>query len=86
MLEPTDVRTLIEGIMDLRRQHCRMLARLTALEAVMLEALPENEQAEVHARVDQLASDFHQGILEEYEKHSPKIAAWLDDRKLDELL
>ncbi len=52
----------------------------------MLEALPENKRAEVHARVDQLASEFHQGILEEYEKHSSKLAAWLDDRKLDELL
>jgi len=54
-------------------------------QAVMLEELPKGEHVRVHARINQLEKEFHQQILEQWEKHSPHVAGILDNRKLDEL-
>ena len=86
MPETEEILTLTKALLELRREQCKTLARLHALEAVMLEAVPESDRARVHARVNQLGAEFHQRILEQFEKYSPHTAAILDDRKLDELL
>ena len=80
-----DIHKLATAVIELQRQHCKTLARLHAVEGIILESTSEDKRVELHTRINQLAAELHQKILEEYEKHSPEVAAVLDNRRQDEL-
>lgn len=85
MIGDKDIMTLTSALLELRREHCKTLARLLALEAVLLEDAPESERVRLHTRINELQAQNHQRILEEFEKHSPHLAAILDDRRLEDI-
>ena len=47
MFDDKDIVTLISAFLELRREHCKTLARVLALEAVLLEDAPEAERAKL---------------------------------------
>jgi hypothetical protein len=85
MIDDKDIGTLISAFLELRREHCKTLARVLALEAVILEDAPPADRAELHRRINEWQAQNHQRILEEFEKHSPHVAAILNDRRLEDI-
>ena len=81
----TRLNTVIDKLLILHRGNCKTLARLKALEAIMIESVPTAERASWYQRLDQQTNRCLQELLEEFEKQSPGFAALLDDRGPDEL-
>src|SRR4051812_23710251 len=79
------IRAVIDQFLNLRRESCRTLARLKALEAVVAQLIPSAERAAWYERVDRQYERCLQSLLEEFEKQSPGFAALFDDRSPEEL-
>lgn len=85
MADPDRIQALVDNFVNLRRENCRTLARLKALEAVIAQSVPSAERAAWYERVDRQYERCLQDLLEQFEKQSPGFAALFDDRGPDEL-
>ena len=85
MTDSDRIRVIIDNFLKLRRENCRTLARLKALEAVIAQSIPPAEREVWYTRVDRQYERCLQDLLEQFEKQSPGFAALLDDRGPDEL-
>jgi hypothetical protein len=74
---------LAKRLVDLYRENIRARAQLKALETMVHQKVPKNRQPDWNAEMKKLTQKFLQELLEDYEKHDPGFAAWIDDRKLD---
>jgi hypothetical protein len=79
------IKTLIDQFLNLRRENCRTLARLKALEAVIAQSVPLDQREAWYDLVDRQTNRCLQDLLEEFEKQSPGFAALFDDRGPEEL-
>jgi hypothetical protein len=85
MTDKDRIRLLIDHFLNLRRENCRTLARLKALEAFVAQMMPETKREAWFNALDQQTNRCLQDLLEEFEKQSPGFAALFDDRGPEEL-
>jgi hypothetical protein len=74
------LKLVADGMITLRRDNLRTLARVKALEAMVREALPKDKQSAWHDQLNREAKHSLQRLLESFEKQNPGYAALLDDR------
>jgi hypothetical protein len=85
MTDQERFKAIADGLRAARIDGIRTLARLKALEAIIVESVPEDRRSKWYDRLDKLTQHYHQKLLESFEKQSPYYAACLDDRSPDEL-
>ncbi len=77
--------TLGDHVVKIHKEIVRTKARLKALEAMIRRDIPKKKLAAWNAEWKTKTAQFLQEELEAWETKDPLFAAWIDDRKDDEL-
>lgn len=74
-----------EILRSFQRTNFRLIAKLKALEASVLEMIPPSKRNAWHKKLKERTNRELQVLFDDAERKSPRQAALLDDRKGDEL-
>ena len=85
MSDQQKLEILGEHVVKMHKEIVRTKAKLKALETMIRRNIPKNKLAAWNAEWKAKAAQFLQEELEIWEKKDPGFAAWIDDRKIEDL-
>ena len=77
----TTFQTISEALLTSRRENIRTLARLKALESMVIESIPAEKRDAWHELLNKQTKFYLHELLVSLEKQNPGAAAQIDNRE-----